>query len=387
MVLGDPPQATLLLDIGIVLIVAQLSSEVFKKLRLSGLAGSILAGALIGPFAFDIVTDVTTINLLAFLGALLILFVVGLEFEAQSFWQAGKAAFLLTTFGVLASLLLGYLAGLYLGWSPRASFLLGVMLAPSGTSVVAALLTELGKASTRWGSTILTACVIDDVEGVILLTIGLALTPQETTPYGIVSVGGSVTLFVLLAIFLGSRVMPGVVTRLERRTTDETLFTILLALGMLLAFGATRFGVAAITGAFIMGSIIPAKKIGEKMVHRIGFMKEVFASIFFTTVGMSLNPFDFLTIPWTLTTVLVVGLAGRLAGGVTGALLAGFRGRPAAVATLALIGRAEMSLIVAKQAVDTGLATGELLTAAAFIVLISAVFFVPIFRKQALASP
>src|SRR5690554_4393021 len=137
----EDPTVFILFQIGLLIVVSSLGSELFKKFRLPGVIGAILVGLFIGgPGGLGLVTDLTVINLLAVLGTLLILFTTGLEFNVSAFWKVGKTAFLLTTFGVILSVLLGYGIGLALGFSWQAAFLLGAVLAPSGTSVIAAML-------------------------------------------------------------------------------------------------------------------------------------------------------------------------------------------------------------------------------------------------------
>lgn len=140
-----------LLDIGLILLASQLSSEVFRRIKLPGLLGAIFAGVLIGPNVFALVSNTQLVNTMALFGSLLVLFVIGLEFPAESFFRIGWVAFLLTTFGAVLSFLIGYFVGQYLGWNQAASLLLGAVLAPSGTSVIAASLHEVKKSASDLG--------------------------------------------------------------------------------------------------------------------------------------------------------------------------------------------------------------------------------------------
>lgn len=350
---------------------SQLASELFKRLKMPGLVGAIVAGALLGPNMLGMVTSTTGIELSAMLGAFLLLFIVGLEFEAESFWKVGRGAFLLTTSGVLLTLGLGYLAGIYLGWSPRVAFLLGAVMAPSGTSIIAELLR--GKASSKIGSTLMTAAILDDVEGVILLSIALSLAQGEKgfEPFQALSAGLFVILFVSIALILGHKVLPELVTRGSKLMTDEAMFAVLLGLGMVLAYGGTKVGLAAATGAFIMGAVIPYRRIGERFTYRLFFMKEIFAAIFFTTVGMSISLGSLGQLLYPFLVILLTAFSGRLIGGVVGGLLGGLGNKIAVTSAVALTVRAEMSLIVAKQAVDAGIVGVELLVLASLLSLVS----------------
>lgn len=365
------------------IVLSSLASELFKRARLPGLIGAIIVGLFIGgPGGLGLVTDLTVVNVLAVLGSVLILFMVGLEFEASIFWRAGREAFLLTTVGVAVSVLSGYLLGLALGWSDQAALLLGVVIAPSGTSVIAFMLSSEGKAETKAGSTLLTACVIDDVEGILLLTIALgAVTRGSFSPTNLLSTGLVSTLFILASIYIGGRLFPWLISKFEKALSDEVLFAMLLGLGLMLAFAATQVGLAAITGAFIMGAIIPYRKVGEKLAHRLLLMKEIFAAVFFTSIGLSINPYS---IPAVLPTVfLILGLAimARFVGGIAGGILGGFRGRGLLAVATGLAVRAEMSLIVAREGVAVGIVGNEFLALAATVVIGSMIVALPIFSK------
>jgi CPA2 family monovalent cation:H+ antiporter-2 len=251
----EDPTIFILFQIGLLIVVSSLGSELFKKLRLPGVIGAILVGLFIGgPGGLGLVTDLTVINILAVLGSILILFTTGLEFDASAFWKTGKTAFLITTVGVFLSVLLGYGVGLALGFSWQAAFLLGAILAPSGTSVIAAMLSYEGMVENKVGSTILTAIVLDDIEGVLILTVALGIITEGTfSASNMVNVGIISTVFILISIYIGSKIIPILIKRLSRFISDEVLFIVLIGLGLILAFAATQFGLAAVTGAFIMG--------------------------------------------------------------------------------------------------------------------------------------
>jgi CPA2 family monovalent cation:H+ antiporter-2 len=119
-------------------------------------------------------------------------------------------------------------------------------------------------------------------------------------------------VFILLSIYLGSKILPKAIYRFGKTLSEEVLFSILLGFGLILAFAATQVGLAAITGAFIMGAIIPYRKIGEKIGHRLYMMKEVFATIFFTSIGLSINPYDLLNILPISLAILAFALGARL---------------------------------------------------------------------------
>jgi Kef-type K+ transport system membrane component KefB len=370
-------------EIGLLIVVASLSLEFFKRIRLPGLIGPILVGLVIGgPGGLGIVTNLTVIEVLGVLGAVLILFVVGLEFEASTLWKTGKTAFLITTGGVAVSLCVGCLVGYFQGWSVPASFLLGVVMAPSGTSVVASILNFEDKMDSKAGQTLLTACVLDDVEGVLLLTIALAMISERTLSIyeGALAVAVAV-FFIVSSVYLGSRLFPLFISRFARVLSDEVFLAVFMGAGLIFAYVATRIGLAAITGAFLMGAVIPHRKIGEKLSQRLHFMKEIFAAVFFADIGLSINPFDIIRFfPFALL-VCGTGIAARLTGGLIGGKISGFGGKQLAASVVGLAIRAEMSLIIAREGVATGVIGSDFLPVAATAVILSMVLITPVYSR------
>jgi CPA2 family monovalent cation:H+ antiporter-2 len=373
----------ILFQIGLLIVASSLGSELFKKLRLPGVIGAIFVGLFIGgPGGLGLVTDLTVINLLAVLGAVLILFMTGLEFDASAFWKIGKKAFLLTTIGVILSVAFGYAIGLAIGLPWQAAFLLGAALAPSGTSVIAAVLSYEGLVDTKVGSTLLTAVVVDDIEGILILTVALGVLAEGTfSTVSLLRVGAIATVFILASVYIGSKVMPLFINRFERLFSDEVFFAILLGLGLILAFISTQVGLAAVTGALIMGAVIPYRKAGEKLANRLLMMKEIFAAIFFTSIGLVISPAAMLAILPAGLIILGVAVGARVFGGLVGGRLAGFRGKPLLAITMGLAVRAEMSFIIAFEGVSMGIVGRDFLTLTAVSVVGSMIVVLPIFSK------
>jgi monovalent cation:H+ antiporter-2, CPA2 family len=373
----------ILFQIGILIVASSLGSELFKKLRLPGVIGAILVGLFIGgPGGLGLITDLTVINLLALLGSVLILFITGLEFNASDFWKVGKKAFFLTTVGLILSVILGYGIGLVLGLSWQAAFLLGAVLAPSGTSVIATILSSARAIDTKAGSTLLTAVIVDDIEGILILTVTLGVLIEGVfSATNLLRVGVIATLFILVSIYIGSKVFPAIIKKFESTLSDEVFFAILLGLGLILAFIATEIGLAAVTGAFIMGAIIPYKQVGEKLANRLLMMKEIFAAVFFTSIGLVINPAGILVALPVGLVILGVAIVARISGGLIGGSLAGFRGKTLWALAIGLTVRAEMSFIIAFEGVSRGIVGDDFLILTAISVIGSMIVVLPLFSK------
>jgi CPA2 family monovalent cation:H+ antiporter-2 len=194
-------------------------------------------------------------------------------------------------------------------------------------------------------------------------------------------VGTIAALFILASIYIGSKVFPLMIKRFERVFSDEVFFAILLGLGLILAFVSTTVGLAAVTGAFIMGAIIPHQKVGEKLANRLFMMKEIFAAVFFTSIGLVISPSGILVVLPIGILILVVALLARFTGGIIGGRLAGLRGKTLLTVTVGLAVRAEMSFIIAYEGVSRGIVGNDFLTLTAIAVIGSMIVVLPLFSR------
>nr|MDO8116415.1 cation:proton antiporter [Candidatus Sigynarchaeota archaeon] len=380
---------TFIFEIGIIILLAGGAIVLSKRLRIPSLIGAIAIGLFLGgPGGIGLILNVELITVVAILGAILLLFMTGLKFDVNSFFKMGKMAFLITTFGVVLSVISGLVLGLLLGMSPFLSFLLGVMISPSGTSVIAAILDQRRMDTSREGSLVITAAVIDDVEGIFLYSIAAGLIRASTISWiDITSVTVISIVFIFGSILLGKKVFPRLVFSMERRLSSESLFMVLLGLGLVMAFVATLIGVAAITGAFLIGAMIPTETVGKRMEEKLVLMKDVFVSLFFVSIGLMVNPIDVLLFLPVGLLVLSVAIAARIGGGAIGARLSGAKSREALICVGSLAIRGELSLIIAREAIVSGIAGPEFLVVAFLLIIGSVLLLVPAVFKRGKQAP
>lgn len=150
---------------------------------------------------------------------------------------------------------------------------------------------------------------------------------------------------------------------------------------MIIAFCATLVGLAAVTGAFIVGVLIPYKKIGERLDQRISMMKEIFAVVFFTSIGLSIDPSGILIYLPLILVVFGVDTASRLFGGFIGGRLGKFSGKELWGMTTGLAIQGEVNLIIAQMAVNLGIVGPEFLIIATGVVIGSVLLNVPIYQR------
>lgn len=289
--------AKTLFDISLILIFTKTGGIISRKFKMPEVLGALISGVLLGPIVLNIIQFDDNIKLLANVGVVMLMFLAGLETNIQEFKKAGFTSFIIALVGVLVPLILGILCAYMFFNNLWENVFVGVILTATSVSISVETLTELGKLNTRAGINILGAAVIDDVLGLILISVVLAIV--ETTGN---SAGSSVvdsTLFItLIKIVLFCIVsiiaiiyLPPYLNKLTKKIKPgRELLTFSLAAGLMVAFIAEEIGIAAITGAYICGLILSATDHKVYIERNVKAISSGFLSlIFFASVGIEAN--------------------------------------------------------------------------------------------------
>jgi CPA2 family monovalent cation:H+ antiporter-2 len=364
-----PAETSFLLELGVIAGSALAFSLLAWRLRLPLALGQLVAGIIIGPFGFRFVTDMTTIQILAEVGIVLLLFIVGLELDPFQLRRLGTKVLVFCVAEISVSFFAGMVAGLALGWSIPESFVLAGVVGISSTALVAKMLHDRRALSETWASIMMGALVIEDIIAVIILS----TLPQ-------VAAGGSPKLpeiglwiakaifLILLTVMFGVHLAPRVIDRISQLDVDvdEAGFLLALSLGFAMAILSSALGFSAGTGAFMMGLVIVGKR-ARFIYEKIRPVRDLFLIVFFVSMGMLVDPSQFLN----LTVVIpIVGLAllGKYAGSYLGVLLSGQRTGASDVA-IHMNPRGEFSFIIAREASSTGVARAFIYPIAGTVVL------------------
>lgn len=333
-----------ILEVFYLILAAQVLAFLFKRLKQPVVIGEVLAGILVGPALLGLVHEGEVLEFLAELGAIFLLFMVGLETRLKDILAVGKEAFLVAVLGVAFPFVGGYWYGLQIGFETLPALFLGTALVATSVGITARVLQELGVLSRPYARIILGAAVIDDVLSLIVLAVvnGVAKT-------GSVEVGEVLTLILLSAVFVGLAVgFSPLFARLplEKLPLGSPL-GFAFALGMGMAALAASIGLAPIVGAFLGGMLLAEVREKYRLEEPIFAIEGFLAPLFFAMVGVRLE-LSALVQPATLvagSVVLVIALLGKLLGGFLGALTQGFR--QAVVVGVGMAPRGEVGLIVA----------------------------------------
>ena len=370
----------LLRSLAIIIISAKLMGLIARKLHAPQVAGEIIAGLLIGPSVLNLVQDTDFIKGMAEIGVILLMFGAGLETSLGDLRKTGVKATLVATNGVLVPLILGTL--LYMGFYGFAPFgtnefdnaiMIGCIMTATSVSITVQALRELGKLSGFVGTTIVSAAIIDDVIGILVLTMVLGLKdPSENLG----SVALKTALFFVFAIGVGF-VIYKVFEKMDQRWPHTRRIPIIgLAICFSMSYIAEKyFGVADITGAYIAGVILCSTDDHEYIARKMDINSYMlFGPIFFASIGLQTDVRDMnLNILWFSLAFVAVALIGKVIGcGVTAKCL-GFTGEDSLKVGVGMMTRGEVALIVAQKGLSDGMLASKYFTSVILLIIISSI--------------
>lgn len=379
---------TIFRDLAIILVSAKLCGLLAAKLKAPQVVGEIIAGLLIGPGILGLVQQTELISGMAEIGVVLLMFFAGLETSLQDLKRTGWKALLIACAGVLVPLGGGYLLhSLYYGFSPAGSaefysaVFMGVIMTATSVSITVASLQELGYLKSETGTTIMSAAIIDDVLGIIVLTFVVGMKDPSSSPAGVIL---STALF-----FAGALVFGMLIYRLFRYLDNRYPHTRRIPiLGFVLVFAmayiAERyFGIADITGAYVAGIILCSIQDSEYIARKVDISSYMlFAPVFFCSIGLKTS-IDQMSLSLLIFCILFVAVAliAKIVGCGLMSRILGFSGGDSLKIGIGMMTRGEVALIVAQKGLSVGMVDAKYFTAVILLILVSSVV-TPILLKM-----
>ncbi|MCE2405553.1 MAG: cation:proton antiporter [Dehalococcoidia bacterium] len=372
-------------DFAIIMAVAGGALVLFRRLNLPPILGYLLAGFIVGPFTLPDppIHNVETIRLLSDLGLVLLLFALGLEFGWERIRQVGFRVVLIGVIEMTFMLAVGYEVGLLLGWSGKESFFLGAALSISSSAVLVKMLRDSDQLLTTRGQLIIGILVVEDFVAVILLSIlsGVATTgTANAAGVGVLVV--KLAVFMVSALVLGGLLAPKLIDYVARFKSRETLLITGLALCFGLALVAGELGVSAAAGAFIIGTVLGDSEHAEEMLQVMGPVRDMFAALFFVSVGMLVDLSLFSQFIGPALIVSVVFVAGKVLADTLGTFVTGHDGRTALQVGTGMPQIGEFSLAMVKVGADHKAIAPSLYPIIAVTTAITSVVYPFIFRSS-----
>ena len=322
-------------------------AELFERLHQPAVVGELLAGVLLGPSLLAVVHPSELTAGLAEIGAIFLLFTVGLETRPKDLLEVGPTASLVAVLGVLLPLAMGFLYMRALDHTMVESIFVGAAMVATSVGITARVLADAGVLSTRLARVILGAAVLDDILGMIVLAVVSSLSAGHINYLSLAIVAGEAAGFSLLVIFFGSRVVGRfrpAVARLHARNGAFVL-SVILCLGLSLA--SVYIGMAAIIGAFLAGLALADHSEQYRLRENAHPIMEFLAPFFFVMLGVQVN-LKTIGHPGLLGMIAMVcalAILSKLIGCGLGALSLGFR--DALRIGVGMVPRGEVGLIVA----------------------------------------
>ena len=386
-----------LFDLALILIFTKFLGMFTRKLHMPQVVGALLAGVVLGPSVLNILHDVSFLKKTAELGVVVLMFNAGLNTDIDEMKNAGKASFIVAVIGVLVPLAGGFgiaclfnkgefvdvTASLFLQ-----NMFIGVVLTATSVSITVETLRELGKLSTSVGSTILGAALIDDIIGII------ALTVISSTADSSVNIFLTLSKILLFFVFVAGAgfIFYKLFTYFNKRNNRDLRRYVVLSFAfcLLMAFSAEHFfGVADITGAFFAGLIISHTERTKYLANRFSTLSYILLSpIFFASLGLSVDLSDGFSGPVLIfaAALLLVAILTKVVGCGLGARLTGYTNRESLQIGVGMMTRGEVALIISQKGAALGLLSTAFFGPIILMVIATAVI-TPIFLKLAFCEP
>lgn len=383
-----------LLDLAIILASTKVLGALTKKIHMPQVVGALLAGLILGPTFFNIIEDKDFISQLAEIGVIVLMFRAGLETNISELKKCGKASLVIALAGVVVPLIGGFgIAALFNhgeGFTQMdtkiilQNIFIGVILTATSVSITVETLKELGKLNTKTGTAILGAALIDDVLGIIILTIMTSMNNPSDTSAQIHFVILKIIFFFVIAALVGIPFYY-VFDRYSRNQKARRRFSVIsLAFCLFMSFVAEQFfGVADITGAFIAGIVLSNTVHSHFITRRVEITSYMLLTpVFFASVGLSVVLPDNMDLSIILisASLIVVAILSKVVGCGLGAMMCKYSKKESLRVGVGMVSRGEVALIVANKGFHVGLLNTLFFAPIIIMVVVTAVI-TPIFLK------
>lgn len=374
-------------DLAIIIIAAKVCGILARKLKAPQVVGMIIAGLLIGPSVLGWVEQTDFLTQMAEIGVILLMFSAGLETDLKELVKTGPIATLIACAGVAVPLVMGaILYMMFYGWAAvgteeffKAVFI-GCIMTATSVSITVQSLREMGYLKGRVGTTILSAAIIDDIIGIIVLTFVIGFKNPDSDPFKVIV---NTVLFFVAAI-IGGIIAYYIFKKADTRYPHTRRIPIAsLALCFILAYVAEKFfGIADITGAYVAGIILCSIKDSEYIEEKVDINSYMlFGPVFFASIGLktSIDNIDSSLIVFCIGFV-IVALISKIIGCGLMSRACGFKGYDCLKIGVGMMTRGEVALIVSQKGLSVGLMSSEYFTAVILLIIISSIS-VPILLK------
>ena len=370
-----------LLFLAIIMISTKILGLFTRKIHMPAVVGALVAGVILGPSCLNLITLTgdtgVFLEQMAELGVILLMFNAGLETDLSELKKNGVASFVTALIGVIVPLIGGFLGYAFFFHTDFSDYdevlkavFVGVVLTATSVSITVETLREMGKLKGKVGTTILGAAVIDDIIGIIVLTIVTSLKDTSVSPITVVLKIVLYFVFIAVLIFVLTKLKVFVEEQDEKRRTA----IICVALCFILSYISEEyFGIADITGAYFAGLMLCTMKVGPYVARRCEIPSYlIFSPVFFASVGLKVTLGGMDTSIWIFAIILlVIAILSKVVGCGLGAKICGCTGKEAFQVGIGMISRGEVALIVAQKGYASGMLDNVLFAPIVLVVIVT----------------
>jgi Kef-type K+ transport system membrane component KefB len=353
----------------IILIASQLASWLSHRVNLPSVFGILVVGLLLGPSVLGLIHSSESLAELAQLGVLILMFLAGLETDAAEMRRMGKASFLTALGGVVLPFVGGTAVAMFFGLKLFESLFIGAILTATSVSISARTLQEMGKLQTRVGTVVLGAAVIDDILGVVVLSLVVGMAGGGDGLWSI----AKMVVFLPAALVMGYFAMPTISRWLKDWHHHEAGLAIVLGIVLLFAWASEAFGgMAGVTGAYLAGLLLGRTEIAHRInqgASALGYA--FFIPLFFVGIGLETQASSLGAAPLLTVVLIAVAVFSKAIGCFLGARAGGCTNLESLRVGVAMISRGEVALVMAALGLQSHVIDQEIFTTTVIMTLVT----------------
>lgn len=373
--------SSVILALFVMLTAAKIMAEIFERMKQPAVVGEILAGVIIGPSLLGWVAPSELITILAEIGVIFLLFTVGLETKPRDIFQVGRRAVMVGMLGVILPFVAGYFIAMAWDGSFAEAMFIGAAMVATSVGITARVLGSMGLLDKETSRIILGAAVIDDILGLIILSLVSAVSQGSVSYSGLATTAAAAIVFTAFVGLVGSKVMTRLAPSVERLRLSKPFFNIGLILCLGLSLASIYVGVAAIIGAFLAGmALAEATEDNHKMHKLTSGITEFLVPFFLVNIGMQLDlaVFRDMSVVALAAIITVLAVITKFVGCGLGAW--GMTRREMAQVGVGMIPRGEVGIVVAQIGLGLGVISGHFFASVLFMAVATTLIAPPLIK-------
>jgi len=352
-------------DVAMVFTAAFFLSLLAWRLKQPLILGYVLAGLLLSPLTpGPHVHDVHTLETMAEIGVILLMFSVGIEFSIPELLKVKWVALAGSPLGILLSIALGAGAGALMGWPLRQGIAVGCIISVASTMVLMRLLIDRSELSTEPGRVMITLTLVEDLAVVILTVLLPTLGARENSHLGEIAWRiGKALLLLIPVVLAGWKIIPRLLAHVEKTCNDEISLLLALTICLVIAAITQAIGLSLALGAFLGGLLLGSSEFAHKLAKQTFSLRDAFVALFFASIGMLIDPRTWLKIWPILLALLGMILVGKLLIWTGVVRLFGYSGSTSFRVGIGLTQIGEFSFVLAQVSLQAGLISDQVYSA------------------------